>query len=439
MINEFCVSVVRNQCRRHRRRCASAKHVPSISFFVILNPVRLVFRSIQRRSRLRTFLPALAATAFVSASCNDWPLQSTSGFRVLGVTLIADNLNAPVYVAAPPGDSRIFVVERDGRILVMQRDGSAKSVFLDASPLVSTFGSERGMLSMAFHPQFASNGRFFVTYTGNDGGIHLDRYRLTNPAATVADPSTRKELLDIEAPGTSHYGGMMEFTPDGKLMMSVGEGAAFAEPGGESQNPHSLLGKVLRIDVDGDSYSIPPGNPFATGESGAPEVWAMGLRNPWRFSIDPETRQLFLADVGDNSYEEVNIVPVDEGGLNYGWNYYEGPTCQYSADLCNSAEFHTPEVEYTHQPPCTSVVGGIVYRGTEAAEHRGRYFYSDYCLGWIRSFRYVAGHVTEELDWATSLPSDHIVSFGEDGFNELYAISISGRVFRIGAEETKKE
>jgi glucose/arabinose dehydrogenase len=343
-----------------------------------------------------------------------------------------------VYVAAPPGDPRLFVVERAGRILVMNRDGSERRTFLDASALVSTFGSERGMLGLAFHPQYAQNGRFFVSYTGVDGGVHLDRYQVSAAAPAAVNPATRKELLNIAASGTSHYGGMIAFTPDGELMMSVGEGAAYAEPGGESQNPRSLLGKVLRLDVDGgEPYSIPAGNPYAHRTDGAPEVWALGLRNPWRFSIDPTTRQLFLADVGDNSYEEVNIVPVDEGGLNFGWNYYEGPTCQYSVDVCSSAVFHTPEVEYTHQPPCTSITGGIVYRGDAVPENRGRYFYSDYCLGWIRSLRYEGGQVTEELDWATSLPSDHIVSFGEDGFRELYAISLSGRIYRIGGEQTK--
>jgi glucose/arabinose dehydrogenase len=351
----------------------------------------------------------------------------------LGVTLVADGLREPVYVAAPPGDSRLFVVERSGRILVMSRDGSSKKIFLDASSLVSTFGSERGMLGLAFHPQYAQNGRFFVTYTGLDGGVHLDRYEVSGANADAANAASRAELLDVAAPGTSHYGGMIAFTPDGNLLMSVGEGAAFAEPGGQSQNPRSLLGKILRLDVDhGQPYAIPAGNPYEFRDDGAPEVWALGLRNPWRFSIDPTTRQLFLADVGDNSYEEVNIVPVDEGGLNYGWSFFEGPTCQYSTDLCTSAEFHTPEVEYTHQPPCTSITGGIVYRGDAIPEHRGRYFYSDYCLGWIRSLRYEGGQVTEALDWATSLPSSNIVSFGEDGFHELYAVSLTGRIYRLG-------
>jgi glucose/arabinose dehydrogenase len=292
------------------------------------------------------------------------------------------------------------------------------------------------MLSIAFHPHFAANGRFFVTYTGNDGSVHLDRYQVSPSAPDAALASTKRELLNVPAPGVQHYGGMLEFTPEGKLLVSIGEGGTFAEPGGESQNPASLLGKILRIDVDGsDTYTIPEGNPFVSLPNARQEIWAMGLRNPWRFSIDPLTRELYVADVGDNSYEEVNIVPLDEPGLNYGWNYYEGTVCQFSADLCASADFHAPEIQYTHQPPCTSITGGIVYRGNAVPENQGRYFYSDYCLGWIRSVRYAGGEVSEEVDWATSVPSDHIVSFGEDGQNELYAVSLSGRIYRILGEK----
>jgi len=355
---------------------------------------------------------------------------------VLNVEVAADGLTDPVYVTAPPGDPRLFVVERRGVVRVITPHDSKARVFLDVSADVSTFGSERGMLSLAFHPEFAQNGRFFVTFTGNDGAVHLDRFQVSATDANTANPATRVELLNVPAPGIQHYGGMMEFEPDGSLLVSLGEGGTFTEPGGEAQDPETLLGKLLRLDVDaGTPYSVPADNPYVGHPNTRPEIWAMGLRNPWRFSIDPATRELYLADVGDNSYEEVNIVPLDAPGLNYGWNYYEGRNCQFTADLCSSEDFHLPEVEYAHQPPCTSVTGGIVYRGTAHPEHRGRYFYADYCLGWIRSLRYVGGAVTEELDWATSVPSDHIVSFGEDGQHELYAVSLGGRIFRVGGEK----
>jgi glucose/arabinose dehydrogenase len=380
----------------------------------------------------------IALGLMASSSCNDWPAQTTAGFRVLSVQLVATGLESPVLVASPPGDSRLFVVERRGVIRIVRSGQPAAEPFLDLRGEVSTFGSERGMLSMAFHPQYAQSGRFFVTYTGIDGAVHLVRFERSGNNPDVANPATRQELLRIPTPGVQHYGGMMQFTPEGKLLVSIGEGGTFTEPGGEAQNPETLLGKLLRLDVDsGDPYRVPSDNPYANRENWRGEIWAMGLRNPWRFSVDPSTRELYLADVGDNSYEEVNIVPVDTPGLNYGWNYFEGPNCQF-AEFCTSGEFHLPEVEYSHQPPCTSVTGGIVYRGTAYPEHQGRYFYADYCLGWIRSLRFVGGRVTEELDWATSIPSDHIVSFGEDGANELYAVSLSGRIYRIEGERPGK-
>lgn len=386
--------------------------------------------------RLRRVFASLLAAALVS--CGDWPAQVTPGFRVLGVQLVASGLKSPVFVAAPAGDARLFIVERGGRIRVVQDGTLLPTPFLDLSDEVSTFGNERGMLGLAFHPDFAINRRFFVSYTGEDGGIHLEERLALAATPNVADPAIRKTLLNLPTSGTQHYGGMMQFTPEGALLISVGEGGYFSEPGGEAQNPGSLLGKLLRLDVNsGDPYSIPADNPYIDVEGWRPEIWAMGLRNPWRFSVDAATRTLYLTDVGDNLYEELNIVPVDVPALNYGWNYFEGPNCQFTLDLCMSGEFHDPELDYPHQPPCTSITGGMVYRGTGLPEHQGRYFYADYCLGWIRSLRYIAGAISEEIDWAPSIPADNIGSFGEDGFGELYAVSLDGKVFRIGAERSR--
>lgn len=349
-----------------------------------MNHTRFVPKPEIHRGAFRClFAVALSGALLAAGSCSDWPQQTTAGFRTLNVEIAADGLQNPVYVTAPTGDPRLFVVQRSGVIRVVRGGHVATLPFLDRSSEVSTFGNERGMLSLAFHPHFASNGRFFVTYTGNDGGIHLEEFH-ADPAADVADAASLKTLLNVPTSGVQHYGGMLEFTPEGKLLVSFGEGGTFTDPGGESQDPESLLGKLLRIDVDaGSPYAIPATNPYVSVANARGEIWAMGLRNPWRFSIDPTTRELYVADVGDNTYEEINIVPLDSAGLNYGWNYYEGPNCQFTADLCSEGDYHLPEIDYTHQPPCSSVTGGFVYRGTAHPEHQGRYFYADYCLGWI--------------------------------------------------------
>lgn len=376
-----------------------------------------------------------AIAASIAASCTDWPAQTSPGFRQLEVTVVGSGLDAPVHVTAPPGDTRLFVVEHGGTIRIIENGTVRAQPFFDLSAEVSTVGAERGMFSLAFHPQYAVNGRFFVTYTGNDGAIHLASGRADPANPSAALQSSFRDLLTIPTPGVQHYGGMLSFTPEGKLLMSTGDGGSYGDPIGEAQSPESLLGKILRLDVDGgEPYAIPADNPFAGVEFARGEIWAMGLRNPWRFSIDPLARRLYVADVGDYLFEEVNIVPLDQPGLNFGWNIYEGGSCQLNGDFCTQTSFHAPEIEYTHQPPCTSITGGIVYRGTQFPEHQGRYFYADYCLGWIRSVRYEGGLVTEQLDWATSIPSERIVSFGEDGAKELYAVSLEGRIFRIGRE-----
>lgn len=382
----------------------------------------------------RTFLAAAALAVGALSACGDWPAQTTAAFRQLSLELIADGLDNPLLITAPPGDQRLFVLERRGVLRVIQNGTLVATPFLDLSSQVSTFGNERGALGAAFHPQFATNGRFYLSYTSNDGTIRVEEFRAPSPSLNVADPTPRRRLFDLVTPGVQHFGGMLQFTPEGLLMVSFGEGGLYSEPGGAAQDPTNLLGKLVRVNVDqGEPYSVPVDNPFSTRPEWRPEVWAIGLRNPWRFSIDPVARALYVADVGDNTYEEINVVPLDSAGLNYGWSIYEGPMCLYSADLC-SGEFHEPELEYTHLPPCTSVTGGVVYRGARHAEHQGRYFYSDYCLGWIRSFRFNNGELMETIDWAPTLPADRIASFGQDGFGELFAVSLRGGVYRVGAE-----
>jgi hypothetical protein len=383
----------------------------------------------------RTVVASVVAALAIVAGCGDWPAQPKAAFRTLTLELVADGLENPLLVTAPVGDPRLFVVERRGVVRVIQNGALVDAPFLDISGEVSTFGHERGALGAAFHPQYAVNGRFFVSYTANDGTIRVDEFRAPAPSGNTAAPELRRRLFSIATPGVQHFGGMLQFTPEGLLMVSFGEGGLYSEPGGAAQDPGSLLGKLVRVNVDqGEPYSVPVDNPFVTRPTWRPEVWAIGLRNPWRFSIDPMTRSLYVADVGDNTYEEINVVPLDSAGLNYGWSIYEGPMCLHAADLCASGDFHEPELEYTHLPPCTSVTGGMVYRGAQHPEHHGRYFYSDYCLGWIRSFRFENGVLAESIDWATSLPADRIASFGHGGSGEMFAVSLRGRIYRLGPE-----
>jgi hypothetical protein len=244
----------------------------------------------------------------------------------------------------------------------------------------------------------------------------------------VADQTSAKQLLFVDQPYSNHNGGLVLFGPDGKLYIGLGDGGSGGDPQGNGQNRGVLLGKLLRIDVDGgDPYAVPPDNPFV-GTSGARgEIWAYGLRNPWRFAFDREASLLYIADVGQNRREEVNVAPAGAGGLNYGWNIMEGDEC-YAASTCNRSGLTLPELTYGHDDGC-SVTGGYAYRGGAIPALRGHYFHSDYCAGWLRSFRYDGAKAADQRDWGLSFES--VLSFGEDAAGELYVLSGNGKVYRL--------
>ena len=343
---------------------------------------------------------------------------------------VASTLSSPLYLSAPPGDvNRLFVVEQAGRIRVIQNGQLLQPPFLDIVSRVSS-GGERGLLSVAFHPSYASNGFFYVDYTDVNGDTRVERYTVSAADSNLADSATHKLILFVKQPYPNHNGGLVVFGPDGKLYIGMGDGGDAGDPQNRAQNRDSLLGKLLRIDVDGgDPYALPPDNPYAAG-GGRGEIWAIGLRNPWRYAFDRARGLLYIADVGQNLWEEVDVQPAGQGGLNYGWPTMEGTHC-YKPSACTPLGV-VPTLEYSHADGC-SIIGGLVYRGTLSPALVGQYFYSDYCSGWIRSFTYAGGAITAQTNWTLKVDLGNVLSFGEDATGGLYVLSANGTVYRLAA------
>jgi glucose/arabinose dehydrogenase len=341
----------------------------------------------------------------------------------------------PVYIAAPTGDNRLFVVERSGRIQVVINDQTQAAPLLDISNRISTDG-ERGLLSMAFDPQFPSNGFFYVFFTEPNGSIAIERLKMSATLANRADPASALRIITIAHPThNNHNGGQVAFGPDGMLYLGTGDGGSAGDPNNNAQNLTSLLGKILRLDVrnsnTGAPYAIPSSNPFASNNGGRAEIWAYGLRNPWRFSFDPPTGQLYIADVGQNRREEINAVAATAAGINYGWVIMEGNLC-YSNAGCNMSGLQLPVFDYDHGDNDVngcSIIGGMVYRGTALPGLEGSYLYSDYCKGFLHSLVVTSGKAGTPTVW--TIPDiGQVVSFGSDGAGEPYLIASSG-LYRI--------
>ncbi|MEX0864521.1 MAG: PQQ-dependent sugar dehydrogenase [Acidimicrobiia bacterium] len=364
------------------------------------------------------------------------PGSSLAPLEEVTLELVYDGLRQPVVLTAPEGDDRLFVTQRVGVIRILDETRQLLDpAFLDITDRVLAGGIEQGLLGMAFHPDYANNGRFFVYYTDKGGNRQLSEFRVaaTDPDRAIAD--SEKVLFEYEQPPNAtdirHYGGNVRFDANGLLWVSLGDGA---DSRAQAQDPNTPYGKIVRIDVDGgDPYSIPADNPFVDG-GGKAEVWAYGLRNPWRFSIDPVDNLIYIADVGHADQEEVNVVPIDEGGgYNFGWSDMEGTRCFHKQD-CNPDDYTSPVITYTHEDGL-SITGGFVYRGDEIPELDGIYFYSDWVGEWIKSFTYVDGQATDLKDWTEDLggPVGQINSFGLDGHGELYVVTHGGQVYKFTA------
>jgi hypothetical protein len=364
---------------------------------------------------------------------------------------IASGFTQPTYLTAPPNDpTRLFVVEQAGRIRLIKNGIVLATPFLDITTSVLS-GGERGLLGLAFHPGYATNRRFYVYYTRRpDGAIVVSRYlrSLNNPDRASAE--TAQTVIVIPHPTFSnHNGGCLQFGPDGFLYFGTGDGGGSGDPNCNAQDGSSLLGKLLRIDVDsGNPYAVPPSNPFVGVAGFQPEIWAVGLRNPWRFSFDRLTGDLYLGDVGQDTQEEIDFTPAGTGGgENYGWKIMEGTTCFSSASCtnplpCNSPLFTDPIWTYNHAGTNNcSVTGGYVYRGSRIPGLGGTYFFADFCSSQIWSFRVVGGAVTSftnrtaELD-PPNATINSISSFGQDSTGELYIVDQGGEIFRIMRSES---
>jgi glucose/arabinose dehydrogenase len=372
-------------------------------------------------------LVAAITTAALACSSGDMASEQQPVQQGVQLEAVASGLTNPVHLTAPAGDARLFIVEQSGRIRIVQNGQLLGTPFLDLSSKLR-YGGEQGLLSLAFHPQYATNGFFYVNYTDNSGDTRVERYRVSSDP-NRADPASAKQILFVDQPYSNHNGGHILFGPDGMLYIGMGDGGSGGDPQGNGQNRGSLLGKLLRIDVNsGDPYGIPTGNPFANSAGARPEIWAYGLRNPWRIAFDRTDSRLYVADVGQNAVEEINVVPAVTGGQNYGWNVLEGSRC-YGSSNCSRSGLTLPVTEYSHSDGC-SVTGGIVYRGSRLPQLRGHYFYSDYCQGWIRSFRYANGQATEPRTWNLG-EIGQVLSYGEDSAGEMYVLSANGRVYRF--------
>jgi len=344
------------------------------------------------------------------------------------------NLSGPVDLQAAPGDTaRLFIVEKPGRILIFKNGGLNPDPFLDISSRVSN-GSEQGLLGLAFHPQYATNHKFYVDYTDGNGDTHVVEFLASaNPDSASA---TEREILFVGQPAANHNGGQIAFGPDGYLYIALGDGGGAGDTYHNGQNLGSLLAKILRLNVDsGSPYSIPADNPFVGRTGAREETWDYGLRNPWRFCFDRSNGDLYIADVEQNLWEEVDYEPHGAGGKNYGWNVMEG-VHGYGSATCNQTGLTLPVAEYGHSDGC-SITGGYVYRGSEIPELDGVYFYGDYCTGIIRSFRIDQGLATNQTDWTSSLRTQSggqmggLSSFGQDARGELYIALLNGEVYRI--------
>jgi glucose/arabinose dehydrogenase len=352
-----------------------------------------------------------------------------------GLAKVADGLRSPVYVTAAPGDKRLFVVEQEGTIRTVRAGHVSATPYADLRRFV-TAGGERGLLSVAFSPSFASDGRLYVYFTNKQGNEAIWELHARKGAARIR-PGHR-ELLQIADHEGNHNGGQLQFGPDGMLYIGTGDGGGAGDrhgAHGNGQNPSALLGKLLRIDVNtrsgGKAYGIPKDNPFVGRAGWQPEIWALGLRNPWRFSFDRASGDLWIADVGQNAWEEVDHVKHGVGGINFGWNRYEGRH-DFDSDtpLTPGARLRGPVAEYSHGDGC-SITGGYVYRGPRISGLSGRYVYADYCKGKMWTLAPSGGAPRDVSSVVSDAGVRSIVSFGEDGSGILYVCSAEGTIYRF--------
>ncbi|TAH37071.1 MAG: glucose dehydrogenase [Planctomycetota bacterium] len=370
-------------------------------------------------------------------------LAGASPAQRVAAELVTSGLNRPLFVTTPPGDTeRLFILEQDTGLVRIVKDGVLlPAPFLDVGALASA-GGERGLLGLAFHPQYAQNGHFYINFTANNGDTVVARYLVSATDPDQADAGSGRVLLTIAQPYANHNGGMLAFGPnDGYLYIGMGDGGGAGDPFNRAQNGDELLGKMLRIDVDAAvPYGIPSGNPFVGDPGFRDEIWAYGLRNPWRFSFDRQTGDLYIGDVGQYEWEEIDYQPGGSaGGENYGWRLTEGLHCFNPPTGCNPGGLTLPVHEYGHGVG-QCVIGGHVYRGTAIPGMQGLYFFADYTRARVWSFRIKNGTASELRERTAELNPgaanlERISSFGEDASGEIYMTDLfGGKLYRIAPD-----
>lgn len=366
------------------------------------------------------------------------PTPREASLDDLRLVRIADGLDAPLFLTYAPGDSeRLFIVERVGRLRIWRGGNLLTTPFLDLTDVVRS-GGELGLLGLAFHPEYETNGLFYVNYTDDDLVSITSEFRVDASDMNRAVRDSERVLLEVPQDTINHHGGMLSFGPDGALYLSLGDSSQGADPRGYAQDEGEFRGKILRFDPLTFPEPLPDALAFEN-----PHVWHLGLRNPWRFSFDRETGDLYIADVGEAEAEEVDVVPAGAGGLNFGWNPTEGAQCflapwsEEPRPMCDVSAFALPVWAYGRDLGC-SVTGGYVYRGPSAPLLVGRYVFADFCTNRVFSFVWRDGEATDYVDLSSELDSREILqaptSFGEDSAGNLYVMDLSGAVYRITAQ-----
>lgn len=394
-----------------------------------LTPASVVYAPYLLRDQLpATARPTATPTVTPTPTPGFDPARTTVRLEV-----VTGGLDEPIGVThAGDGSGRLFVIEKDGRIRIVRGGALVQQPFLDIDARVRSAEFEQGLLGLVFHPNYRENGLFFVNYTNLSGDTVIARYRVSADA-DVADAASEQLLLTVDQPFANHNGGHLAFGPDGYLYVGLGDGGDGGDPLGNGQNPAALLGKMLRIDVDVEQgYRVPADNPFVGQAGYRPEIWAMGLRNPWRYAFDRLTGDLYIGDVGQRLWEEIDYeMAGGPGGANYGWNVMEGQHCYPPDASCDTAPYMLPIAEYSHAEGC-SVTGGHVYRGQEQPALYGAYFFGDYCTGqtWASQRNGQGAWVTTRL----TRTGVNITSFGEDEGGEVYVTgSGQGTLYRLVA------
>jgi len=374
-------------------------------------------------NKLHLAIGILLITMLILSSCKEEKISPT-------LALFAEGFDQPCAITHA-GDSWLFVVGQKGLIYLVDSTGKVRQEpFLDIRERI-TYGGERGLLGLAFHPEFRKNGYFFINYVGAGDTTFISRFTLLPGDTLLGDPGSELKLLRLIQPYSNHNGGTIAFGPDSCLYIGMGDGGSGGDPQNRAQNPGEFMGKMLRIDVNkGSLYTVPGDNPFVGKAGYLGEIWATGLRNPWKFSFDKQTGDLWIADVGQNKIEEINLQPASsKGGENYGWRCYEGNS-SFNQDLCEkTTSFVFPVHTYKHGKEC-SITGGFIYRGNASSPFFGHYFYADYCSDRIWTIHKAEG-IWKETFYG-EYPGNNISTFGEDYKGELYFAGLSsGKIFRI--------